>query len=77
MIGRLQVLAVDNWLDDGLARRTLGLVKRRKKLVQAVSSVPKVSSNLTKCVASVYLLQIAREKDSCKSGRESVAYATF
>ena len=56
---------------------TSGLVQKRKKLVelQAVSSVSKVSSNPTKCVASVYLLQIARENDPCKSGRKLVAYA--
>ena len=75
MIGRLLVPVVDNRFDDGLARRTSGLVQKRKKLVQAVSSVSKVSSNPTKCVASVYLLQIARENDPCKSGRKLVAYA--
>ena len=75
MIGRLLVPVVDNRFDDGLARRTSGLVQKRKKPVQAVSSVSKVSSNPTKCVASVYLLQIARENDPCKSGRKLVAYA--
>ena len=53
------------------------LCKKRTKLVQAVSLVPKVSSNPTECVAIVYLLQIARENDVCKCGRELVGYARW
>ena len=37
--------------------------------------MPKVSSNPTEYVAIVYLLQIARENDVCKCGRELVGYA--
>ena len=58
------------------ARKELwALCKKRTKPVQAVSLVPKVSSNPTECVAIVYLLQIARENDVCKSGLELVGYA--
>ena len=39
--------------------------------------MPKVSSNPTECVAIVYLLQIARENDVCKCGRELVGYANL